>query len=78
MLDFVRRNLLRRSGAWKARNAAEITRRSGLASLCGSWTQKWPVCSTNMVASSVWAVMSQCHADLRGLGGKCVCVVPGH
>ena len=23
-------------------------------------------------------VMSQCHADLRGLGGKCVCVAPCH
>ena len=22
--------------------------------------------------------MSQCHADARGLGGKCVCVVPCH
>ena len=30
---------------------------------------------------TVWRitfVMSQCHADLRGLGGKCVCVAPCH
>ena len=38
--------------------------------------------SCDMLVSSVRAdrvakntfVMSQCHADLRGLGGKCVCV----
>ena len=28
--------------------------------------------------SEISSVMSQCHADLRGLGGKCVCVAPCH
>ena len=56
--------------------SANVVRETALR----SWAQKWYdlLLVRGQTARQTTSMMSLCHADLRGLGGKCVCVAPCH
>ena len=58
--------------------SANVGRERGFRGWTQKWTQKCLLLVCDRRCGEITSVMSLCHADLRGLGGKCVCVAPCH